>query len=79
MSDVSESGDHLHGPYHWDYSEVPEDVVNRPKPNRTGSKEGSRMGLSYNYGYEETPRLHDKLHEKPTGKLKVSNFNDKKH
>ena len=72
VSDVSDSGDHLHGPYHWDYSEVPEDVVNRSKPTRSGSKEGSRMGLSYNYGYEETPRVHDKLTDKATGKLCLS-------
>ena len=70
VSDVSDSGDHLHGPYHWDYSEVPEDVVNRSKANRSGSKEGSRMGLSYNYGYDETPRIHEKLPEKLYGKLR---------
>ena len=69
VSDVSDSGDHLHGPYHWDYSEVPEDVVNRSKPNRSGSKEGSRMGLSYNYGYEETPNIHDKVQDRSTGML----------
>ena len=59
-SDVSENGDRLNGPYHWDYCDVPEDVVNRSKPTRTRSKEGSRMGLSYNYGYEDTPKLGDK-------------------
>ncbi len=58
-SDVSEMGDRLNGPYHWDYSEVPEDVANRSKPTRTRSKEGSRMGLTYNLGYEETPKLRE--------------------
>ena len=60
-SDVSEAGDRLNGPYHWDYCDVPEDVVNRPKPARTRSKEGSRMGLTYNLGYEDTPKLREKI------------------
>eukprot|EP00794_Sanderia_malayensis_P006790 gene6790-7556_t len=60
-SDVSETGggDRLNGPYHWDYSEVPEDVVNRSKPTRSGSKEGSRMGLTYNLAYEDSPNVND--------------------
>ena len=32
--------------YHWDYSEVPENVMKRSRENRQSSREGSRIGLT---------------------------------
>ena len=56
-SDGEHEHDKLNGPYHWDYADVPEDVMRRSKANRQESREGSCMGLQLTDQYEETPQL----------------------